>query len=74
MYYHHAEKLNFYVGGGPYVGFALTGKANNYGKRGTDWQPIFVFANETDEWYNENSGLAQYWPQESTSPSDLTGN
>lgn len=53
VYYHHAEKLNFYVGGGPYVGFALTGKANNYGKRGTDWQPIFVFDNETDEWYKK---------------------
>ncbi len=35
------------------VGFALTGKANNYGIRGSNWQPVFSFANETDEWYKK---------------------
>jgi hypothetical protein len=53
VYYHPCRNFNLYLGGGPYLGFALSGKANNRGSRVLDSQQLFVYSNETDEWYKK---------------------
>ncbi|QEC45410.1 porin family protein [Pseudobacter ginsenosidimutans] len=58
VYYHQMKHLALYLGGGPYIGFALSGKAKNYGgsRTGTDLgEQISVYASQEEDWYKKTS-------------------
>lgn len=56
VYYHKTRQLNFYIGGGPYFGYVLSGKSNSREwKMGGGWDPSYVLYNQEEDWYKKFS-------------------
>lgn len=57
VYYHRLKALAFYVGGGPYVAMALSGKVKQHGMewrmQGGQPVPSSVFVTSEDKWYSK---------------------